>query len=419
MIPIGVPSDAYAVYQAGHELLNVARKYWDQYTLEQAKAQMQRADEAFKNPHLFQFLRWKYRDEPILERAGEVYPIAYFPASENQQKTPDSVLLSFTDTYPSDDQLSPKDATYRALREKVVPTLNTLNRLSFTMKDLKTNGQLGMKCELGRYFMALDTCDSLEWEILSKAHDLKSTDIDSFEKFDRQLTLRKELHAQVVYPVRDGSHRSAAIAMSTLIAYADEGSTFLLLKNRSATGVAVHPHLVHVIPAHMFQPATVILDKEFSVKHNFYREYLEECFGRPEPEDGAPDWRYFYGDPHLVELFDLLKTGRAEFYLSGIAVSLLNLRPEICTVLLIRDQDWWTRHSQHASKDERFRFCDEYAGITDFRVTADPKKMVGRIPLMDTDEKLKQVSSAIGPDNMVPPGGAAFWMGVDVLRRIL
>jgi hypothetical protein len=286
----------------------------------EAIAHLDHAQRSMLNPHLYRFLKWKYRDEEVLERCGEIYPVAVFHAPE-QRTSLDSVLLDLEERYPDDEELNPRDARYRTLLR-----LRAGSRLfdgdTFAMKELVVrSGHIGLRCQLGSYFKCLDTCDSLEWEILSQAQQLQQSDDQSFAAFDQRLPLRSQLHGKVTNPVRDGAFRSAAIAISTLIAYKDRKQTYLWVKQRSQAGVAVHRELFHVLPSFMFQPTADNTQQEYSVTHNVFREYLEEIFNRCEPEDAQRDSNYLYRDPCLKYLQKLILAGRAGLYLSGIAVN--------------------------------------------------------------------------------------------------
>ena len=387
-----------------------------------AQARMEKAQIAFRNPNLHQFLKWKYHNEPIFERVGQTYPVAVYPAPTSQIRFPDSVLLGLEDA--PDQEVAVQDSSFRQLRKQLGAVLK--NDPTFTMKELiidqNQSGQttqVGLKCGLGTYFEALDTCDALEWEILSKFTDLTGSTAAAFEQFDRQLPLRSALHAKVANPVRDGRHRSAAIAISTLVAYYNEMRDLTLwLQLRSATTTAVHSNLIHVIPSFMFQPTTVYLKEEFSVRHNIYREYLEEIFDRRElRKRSTGHWRYFYGDPCLRYLRRLLYTQEAELYLSGVAVNLLNLRPEICTVLFIRSSKWYGYHSQGSKiSEEHFHLNLEWE--KGLRYTGREKPLVAEVSYRAKDEEFVE-KDPLYPGNMVPPGAAAFWLGLDVLRGIL
>ncbi|MCF6159615.1 MAG: hypothetical protein E3K32_13835 [wastewater metagenome] len=399
------------IHKAGAILLKKAKHYRHNYLLTQITRRVLKAQNALGNQNLMQFLKWKYTDEHILERCGEIYPVVVFPAPDNQIQSPDSVLLSLERNKPGDSALWSGDAKYRELQYLLVGSIQ--DRLTFTMKQLVTGPQLGLKCELGTYFKSLDTCDSLGWEILNEAIRLIGSDVKTFKKFDKQLLLRSLVHKQVRNPVYSGNYRSAAIGISTLIAYKEKDNFFLWLKKRSPKG-AVGASLFHVIPSCMFQPVTLYLDEEFSVTHNVYREYLEEIFNKPELEEHESDWRYFYADARMKYLQHLIDTNEAKLYLSGVAVNLLNLRPEICTVLLIRSEEWYKKYTQHSFNEERFHFNGEWAELS----TENPDLTCGRIPYKTTDEEIMK-NVPLQVSNMIPSGAAAFWLGIDVLRQVL
>jgi hypothetical protein len=236
------------------------------------------------NPELYRFLRWKYQDEPILERGQHVYPVAAYAAPEAQIRRPDSILLTFQPE--TEDEGLVADATYRTMRQEAGSKLEDLP--TFTMQELLIQPtQLGITCAVGTYFQALDTCDALEWELLSQITTLRGSDESAYRQFDRQLSLRWALHSQVAHPVRLGAYRSAALAVSALLVYTREGRLHLVLQRRPASSAAVHANQWHVIPSGMFQPFTRYLMEEFSLIHTIYREYLEELFDYPEPTEAS------------------------------------------------------------------------------------------------------------------------------------
>ncbi len=136
----------------------------------------------------------------------------------------------------------------------------------------------------------------------------------------------------------------------------------------------------------------------------------------PEPDDNAEDADYFYEDSSMVFLREMLNEGEAKIYLSGIAVNLLTLRPEVCTVLHIRSKKWWEeqRYSleERGSKKKFFRFNDE------FMTFSSDKDVVSNIEFAESDEELLE-EEALQASRMVPSGAAAFWLGVDVLREVM
>ena len=216
-------------------------------------------------------------------------------------------------------------------------------------------------------------------------------------------------------PVTNGKGRSTAIAISTLISYNDGENYNLLIKNRSQTATAVHNGLLHVVPSFMFQPIVGNIDFEFSVLHNIYREYLEEIFDIPE-EDHSFTVDSIYKNANIKYLDTLLKNGEAELYFTGIAVNLLNLRPEICTLLLIKSPEWYKLHSMgmeyEKEKLNRFKFNNEFVSYIEFGQNIED--FIYEFKFIRNEHKLFD-DYPIYPHKMVPPGAAAFWLGFDTL----
>lgn len=392
-----------------------AKKYWDKYSKEKRINKIRTSENSLGSSKLHRFLKWKYKNHNILNRCNKIYPVAIYPAPESQVNNLESVLHSLDKICPKDNELKPKNANYRELLEITGRDLE--DRPTFTMVDLiATTSKLELKCELGSYFRSMDTCESLLWEIASMSNRLKNVDEENFKKFDESLSLRSEIHNQVDNPIVSGKFRSAAIGISTLLAYNDDGKYNLWLRRRSSTTVALGANKIHVIPSFMFQPSTAFIDEEFSITHNIYREYLEEIFNTPEAQEEEADWRYFYGDPNFQFLKELMDTEEVKLYFTGIAVNLFNLRPEVCTVLLIKSSEWYNFHSKNSSRERRFCFNPEWARTS--RASENPEFILAKLPFMRRDSDYKDEIS-IKPENIVPPGAAAFWLGVDALRKVI
>lgn len=401
-------------YQESKDLLNFTRQHWGKFTQDRIKKQIRQAQKSRENPLLYEFLKWKYEDYPVLERCGNIYPVVVFPAPKHQRYDLNSVLVDplMKRNGPKPESFVSRDLSFRVLKERAGIPIE--NRLTYTMVQLNTQDTLQLSCALGYYYDTLDTCQSLEWEILSCCDKLNMHDKDSFNRFDSQLELRKALHGKVDNPIIDGSSRSAAIGISTLVAYNDNGEIKLWLKRRSKRGVAVHSGFVHVIPSFMFQPVTMEVDKEFKIPHNIFREYLEEIFDKHEPRMGEEEvHNYFYTDPRLEYLHILLGRQEAELLFTGIAIDLLNLRPEICTILWIKTSDWFNHHSRSANNN-RFKVNLEFMGGYDEQ---DASQWVTPVSFSHSDSEILQ-NEYLLPSHITPPGAAAFWLGLEQLREI-
>jgi len=165
----------------------------------------------------------------------------------------------------------------------------------------------------------------------------------------------------------------------------------------------------------MLAPEHDAYDEEFSIRHNIRREFAEELFRLEAPKADEPIW--FEQTAPVRDLDRMLAAGEAELWVTGVVVNVLTLRPEICALLLIADERWYSRSVDPAS-GARLRVNAEFATPEELsRVPADqpgPGKNVRFSPEMSDDELLAR--SFMSPNNSVPVGAAAFWLGIDVLR---
>ena len=366
--------------------------------------------------YLYDFLKWRYRDHPLLERCRQTYPVMVLPATAAQIDKPESVLSTpLVRISEREDEFIIRDDTYRRQLEAAGKKIE--NRLCFTFRSLQANGEISVQCGLGHYFDALDTCYALEWELLHEYARLPATGIseNAFHKLQGRLPLREKIHLGCPDPIRSGYGRSAFIGISVLICYRDGDEYYLWLRKRSDTTVAVDTGLFHVIPSFVFQPATGFIEQEYSVIHNLKREYLEELFNRPEPRRDEKDFRYFYKDPGLLFLENLIIGGLAAVHLSGIAVNLLNLRPEICLLLFIKSNDWYSYHRDNMKAEQRFHLNNEWAALGES--PGDRSAAPERIPLSSADDMICDKFGLL-PGKIAPAGAAALWLGLDLLRLL-
>ena len=309
------------------------------------------------NKLLYQFLDYLYGGYPILkDEENRIWPLVVFPADKSQRDDLESTLIEL-DPILEEEQLEPfiakEGEKYLNLRKKTGAKLYNLSTYCMVNLHRDSTGPK-LSCKMGEYFNAVKTCDILEIELLRKFNKIGSNlakrkytneEIeDIFNNFFfKELNLRRILHNKVKDPICNGSFRSTAVAISTLIVAFDKnkGCYRTLIDVRSQK-VAVHSDLLHVIPSFMFQPLTSYYKKEFSIQHNIFREYLEEIFDYKELE--RPSKRYpesFYNFPELKYLVSFLATGEAKILTTGVSVNLLNLRPEICTLLLVESPEYY------------------------------------------------------------------------------
>ena len=239
------------------------------------------------------------------------------------------------------------------------------------------------------------------------------------EELLEQLPLRRELHSKVENPAIDGSGRSAGISVSVLTAYFHQGRWNLLIRRRSTKGVAVASGLLHVIPSFMLAPEHGHRADEFSVLHNIRREFAEELFAQRPPRDSEYLW--FARSRAVQDLDRMLDSGEAELAITGVVTPTFSLRPEVCALLLIRDENWYQRWATHIR--EPLRVNEEFATIDDFKSGEHAARAKGFVPNIAfdssaSDDQLLR-TSGMTPDDCAAVGAASFWLGVDELRRRL
>jgi len=409
MCAIPLPS-----YTDFFHLLKIAQDEVKKLTRKQQEKRLYGALGNYDNPLLTKFLRWKYSDYDMLQRGDNIYPTVIFKAPVQQQLDLESVLFKpLAQPCKEPKQFVTTDCYFRVLVKALgLPLYDAPN---YAMASLIHKGKLQLTCELGYYYYTLDTCFSLLWEILSKLNKIRGDTDDDFKRFDKELELRTGLHRVCRDPIVTGTGRSAAIGISTLVAYNDGLGFKLWLKTRSTSGVAVYPGLVNVLPSGMFEPAVGKLDEEFSVRHNVFREYLEEVFDIPEAK-GEEAYDYFYNNPRLEFLCKFLGLGFAQLFLTGVAVDLLSLRPEICTLLLIRTPEWYSYHAKAPVEQGRFSLSSEFFKRHPPETVRET--LLTTIPFSKKDSELLRYE-CLSASKMTPSGAGVFWLGVDTLKKVL
>ncbi len=300
--------------------------------------------------------------------------------------------------------------------------LDTWNQLTYDLRAMirDDHGRIKLDCKLGTYFHSLSTSECLDPELLEAYAAWPDSEPDAVWP---RLERRVWLHERVADPVADGRCRSAALGVSTLTIVRVRNSAFdgykMFLSPRSIT-VATQRRRYHVVPSGMFQPfipseSGDLLRSQFSVSATVMREFVEELYGVEELEtgDGRVDPQAIYHRREARLLTDMLKAGDAALLYSGVAVNLLALRPEICTVLVIHDPGWYERECGE------LRICDEYLRQSQQAELLPDQRWVQLISLerhgLELDPKWRGVLRA---RTVVAPGVAAIDLGLRVARAV-
>lgn len=341
---------------------------------------------------LTDYLRRLYQCQ-IFTRNGIEHPVTVYYPSATQVYDVDSLLDPTLPVAESRD-LAVYDYSY--LHDLQNSKKGLYNGATFTMKQIREN-PLRLRGRIGRYFDMLATCAALERESQAAA-----------EAGLMRAPLRTAYHRPVApdAALLRGVGRSAAIGIGTLTVFND-GDVYRAILAKRSEATAFDSNMYHVLPAMMFGPTTADFAdrREWSVKHQIWREVLEELFGLPE--ESAPKRRdYFYDHPALRYLLRLLETGMAQLCATGIILNLLTLRPEISTLLLIHDPEWQARITAKDS-DMPFQTADETLG--DSVVMAPITTNEGFLAHFPPNLHLSMPAQAT----------ATMWLGIEQARREL
>lgn len=197
---------------------------------------------------------------------GCAVPAALYPAPPGQWNDPESVLGVLEADLPPPAPLDPLFQGAAAYNGRI-----------YAMRRIRLRPRLQIDCRPGWYFDSLNTCERLELE----------------GRYESGPPPRRLW--------RDGTGRTAAIGISTVVAWRESGRWLALAGRITSKSMPARAGQIHVAPSGMFAPP-------YSVAANVRRELREETG---------------------------LELGPGALRLTGVAVNLKNLRPEICTLLVV------------------------------------------------------------------------------------
>ncbi len=369
-----------------------ARRWW-------LRRRARFAQTAFRQPLLYAYLEWKYKPYKLFQYGPRKYPIIFFSIDDARTRDPNSVLLKPLSSKNNINIVTENKDVYKLLYDLI--GLKERDNLTYMLKDFDVESRK-LTCWVERFSLSLKSSHSLEWELLGTV--AKHPDLTP-QELDERLELRKALHSIVSDPIVSGNGRAAAVATSILLLSSRNGDSMFWLRRRGSHSIPINVDQLHVIPGGMFQAASGYLNEEFDAMHNFKREYLEEFFSRPDPSGTEGFHDYFYSEPPLKYLQQLIDGGQANLELLGIAVDLLNLRPEICMLLTIKTPEWAKKHGRDATDDKmKFHINSEFLEtVNDDHVETFlfpiPQDRVG----------------ALSPDKLAPPAAVCLWVAQERL----
>jgi transcriptional regulator with XRE-family HTH domain len=221
-----------------------------------------------------------------------------------------------------------------ALRDLAQPTLLE-NRLCFRLLDVNWS-QPALQLSFGvmGFFDAIDTNEALAHETAldSLVRD-RHGEIAPVKPSWRRLPFRKAIGDPF-----DLTRRPLMGAIGTLTIRGGE-SPSVVLHHRDGARVAGGGSMLHLLPAGIFQPSSVMPDsvaRDFSLWRNIQREYAEELLGYEEFDGtGRP---IDYDTEPFATMDAALADGRLRVYCLGITLDALTLAGDILTVVIIEPE---------------------------------------------------------------------------------
>lgn len=330
----------------------------------------------------------KLYDTALYQQHNLAHPVLMYEPTEAQINDVDSVVGQMPTQRTTEADMAFYNHAY----------LNTLqnsgrhlfNGTTFVLKQIRLN-PLRIEAAYGSYFDMIATSISLEEELLD-ALDNKLIRLPMRQQYHREVDVKRSLLF--------GEGRSAAFGGIALVVFND-GGTYKCIVARRAANQAVHPNSYHLLPAFMFQPKEATAQPhEWTLSYHVYREYLEELFGMPE--DGSVSWE---NHPAYLDWQKMVENRQASLHMVGIAMNLLTLRPEYCTLMLIRDPEWWGR-----------------INAADSAIALNTAAETDSGPILMSIAEDRRIIEALGDDyylRMPPHAIAGLWSGIALARTLL
>ncbi len=274
---------------------------------------------------------------------------------------------------------------------------------TFVMKRITVEGgQPKIDCGVMGFFSVVRDALSIEWELLAAVATRNPRRV-----LDTMLPLRNRIHEISKNPLLFGSGRACGIGITSLIAYRTAKGVKIDLRRRGKLSISTRVGMYHAFPAGFFQaPFGQYPNPEFSVSHGALWEYYEEFFDVKDPSRKNIDPRWFYSKTPVKTILRLIHDKRASRTLLGVAIDLINLRPEILTMLYIDDPEW------HIQNRKEFRYNKEVATADELGIRQVVMKSI------DCSRLAPEVfeENGLRPDTIAPCSAAALFLALEKLN---
>ncbi len=274
----------------------------------------------------------------------------------------------------------------------------------------RTDQGLTLTARLAPYGLILDSCDCLIDEAFA-------------DPGAGEWPLRDSIDLAAGNPLTRGFGRAAGVGIAAVMVCIDQDPDGTLrldaLVGRRSKSVGTYPETWHVVPAGMFNWRFGPTDpngresrpwgsyEADDLLRSVLTEYAEETHDYRALETNR--------DRRVLESVDvvqeLVRVARIE--VTGIAIDLANLRPEVCVLVFIEDPGWaarqpwklnyeYTGHGQPTAREAK----EQSAEFTVITVA------------VEGEELNASALRRLDPEETVAAGAAAFWLGVRRARQL-
>ena len=203
------------------------------------------------------------------------------------------------------------------------------NRLCYRLLDLDlSSDEPRMSFGHTTYFETVDVNEALGHEVACAVAEPDGEQVSTRPPSWRQLPLRR-----LVGDPFDLAKRPVLASIDTLTIRNDPDQPTFVLHDRSAARVATAGGMLHIMPAGVFQPSSILPGaqvEDFDLWRNIMREYSEEFLGNREHDgDGAP---VDYTAEPFGSLDRSIREGGLRVYCLGVGLDALTMYAEVLTV---------------------------------------------------------------------------------------
>jgi len=211
----------------------------------------------------------------------------------------------------------------------------------FRLVNLRSSErELNLRFEHGHFFNSLAHQDFLEHETRLAVCSMSADE----ELEPGSLNVRESVASSTDAVEHFCENQVCGIGVSNLILFRVDRRTYRpAVRARGKLSLAATSGIFDNISSGIFDIANADTAIDLDIKYKVFKEIYEELFGNKEVEGEIrhlePD--FFFKEPGVKELAQMLKDGRAFFEVTGFCFDLVRVAPEITTVLVIRDPSYY------------------------------------------------------------------------------